>query len=269
MAQTRKNPTKRKPAKRKPTKKLAVKKGQPKKAVAAKRQPKKTPARRRQAKKPVAVKRQPRKKVAAQKREASLSTRKIPLRGFNNVLTVVVVILGLYIVGMPFLPGLWWSAKHTLRNPDLVKVQVTQKKPVSQPITPGYWLNIPRLDMHTQIYTGMSISELNKGVWLIPSTSTPDNGSNTVVAGHRFTYTNPQGIFYYLDKVQLDDRITVDWLGTEYTYKVVNIEVVPPTEISVQNPTQTARFTLYTCTPLLTAKDRLVVQADLISKRSS
>lgn len=196
----------------------------------------------------------------------------INLRRVNNFLTVVAVLLAVYIIAVPFLPQVWWWGGHAFRKPNLAMVQVTKtniKKPTN-PIPAGYWLDIPRLDMHTPLYTGRdTYAELDKGVWVNPSTSTPDKGSNTVVAGHRFTYTNPRGIFYFLDKVQLNDRVTVDWNGTEYTYQVSNIQIVLPTDGSVNAPTKDTRFTMYTCTPILTHDHRLIVTAELVSKRTS
>ncbi len=196
------------------------------------------------------------------------------LRSLNNLLTVVVCLLALYIILAPFLPQIWWWGQHITKKPDVNVVQVTNQKPntksskSAKPMPTGYWLDIPRLEMHEQIYAGLSISELNKGVWHIPGTSTPDKGSNTVVAGHRFTYTSPRGVFYYLDKIQINDRVTVDWSGTEYTYRVSDIKEVRPNDLSVQAPSKNSLFTMYTCTPLLTAKNRLIVQSELVGRQS-
>jgi sortase A len=191
-------------------------------------------------------------------------------RRANNILSVIAVLMAIYIIALPVLPQLSWWGGHLFHKPDPAVVQVTQESNTpSQPIPSGMWLDIPRISLHEQIYTGLSIYELNKGVWHIPNTSTPDKGSNTVVAGHRFTYTSPKGIFYFLDKMQKDDRVTVGWQGTEYTYKVDDIKIVPPTDVSVQAPTKDNRFTFYTCTPLWTAQNRLIVQAELVSKRST
>lgn len=123
------------------------------------------------------------------------------------------------------------------------------------------------MGLRETINTGPTIRELRKGVWLIPKTSTPDKASNTVMAGHRFTYAGP-AVFYFLDKVQLDDMITIDWQSKEYTYKVSTIKEVPPTAVEIQNPSEKPMLTLYTCTPLWSAKNRLVVQAMLVKERS-
>lgn len=192
------------------------------------------------------------------------------LRRLNHFLSGVVIIFSVYLIAMPFFPQVWWQVDQAMHKPNLAIVQVTKAQTPDKPISPGAWLDIPRINLHEQIYTGLSISELNKGAWHIPGTSTPDKGSNTVLAGHRFMYYfKPSGVFYYLDKIQINDRITVDWQGAEYTYKVINITTVPPTAVYIQAPSAGSKLTLYTCTPLWTSKDRLVIQSELVAKRGS
>ncbi len=197
----------------------------------------------------------------------ALSVTGKKLRRFNDGLTALLMVLGLYMVLSPFLPNLL----HRLHPPALAVSAVVQVLPNTPPaVTPipdGAELAIPRLNLTEIIHTGSSIAELSKGVWLVPRTSTPDQSSNTVIIGHRFTYAGP-AVFYFLDKVQLNDRITVAWQHKEYTYKVAAITVVPPTEIAVQNATAEPQLTLYTCTPLITAKNRLVITAPLVGVRS-
>jgi sortase A len=82
------------------------------------------------------------------------------------------------------------------------------------------------------------------------------------LVGHRFTYAGA-AVFYNLDKVKSGDQIIVYWHGKAYEYKVFNISQVSPNKASVEAPTNESILTLYTCTPLLTAKDRLVIQAVL------
>jgi sortase A len=104
---------------------------------------------------------------------------------------------------------------------------------------------------------------LNKGIWRWPASSTPDKGGNTVLLGHRFTYTNPRGVFYFLNKVKVGDEVGVVWQNTTYRYKVSGVKVVPPTDTSILNATEKPTLTLYTCTPLWWPKDRLVITAQL------
>lgn len=101
---------------------------------------------------------------------------------------------------------------------------------------------------------------LNKGIWHTPQTGNPVSGSNMVLSGHRFTYNGP-AVLYHLDKVQKGDLIVIYWEGKRYQYEVANIREVPPTAGEVLSQTEEEVLTIYTCTPLLTAKNRLVIQA--------
>jgi len=187
-------------------------------------------------------------------------------RSINSLLTIVAVILGIYIAIIPFLPQVSWHLNHQ-HHVQAVQTIVRQQTTKQVPIPAINQLLIPRLGMQQIINTGSTIAELRKGVWLIPHTSTPDNAGNTVIVGHRFTYAGP-AVFYFLDKVQINDPIVIDWEQHEYTYKVAAITTVSPTNLSVEAPTSKAALTLYTCTPLWSAQNRLVIRADLEGVRS-
>ena len=101
---------------------------------------------------------------------------------------------------------------------------------------------------------------MSKGIWHPDNTSTPDRSGNTILSGHRFTYGGP-AVLYHLDKVQVGDGITVFWDKQQYDYKVTSVQTVPPSATNVLAPTTESQLTIYTCTPLVTAKNRLVVIA--------
>jgi len=189
------------------------------------------------------------------------------LARINNFLLACIVVVNGYVIMAPLLPniGYWWGEHfyHTSQ-----KLQATLKTPVATqktgPSIPAEnRLIVPSMQLDATIYDGQSAATLSKGLWRRPLSSTPDKGGNTVIAGHRFTYTNPKGIFYYLNKVQIGEQIGVYWQGTKYVYKVTGIRIVPPTEISVESPTADARLTLYTCTPLWAPHQRLIIIAKL------
>ncbi len=183
------------------------------------------------------------------------------LRRINNALSLIVFVLAFYIVLLPLVPNLhYWFNKATYHYPTLVKQNLPSSKG-SESIPAENTLVIPDIGSQQVVYDGPTSGTLAKGVWRIPSTSNPTQGSNTVFAGHRFTYTQPEGVFYNLDKVKLGDKIVLYWNQEKYTYKVTNVVIVPPTAVEIQAPTADPMLTLYTCTPLWSASDRLVVQA--------
>ncbi len=115
--------------------------------------------------------------------------------------------------------------------------------------------------LDTGFFAGPDARTLNKGPWLRPQGSTPDKGGNTVIAAHRFTYSDREGDFYHLDKVRPGDEVGLFWKGVKYLYSVQAVKVVGPDAVEIEAPTDQPQLTLYTCTPLWLPKDRLVIIA--------
>ncbi len=189
----------------------------------------------------------------------------------NIALVVAVVGLNLYIFSAPFVPQLqlWLRQRHAKPVAGLpYKTQLatnTGANATRADIPKDNRLVIPKLALNEHIYEGTSPYLVNKGVWANPKTSTPPSGGNTVLIGHRFTYDGP-ATFYSLDKVAVGDNIVIYWQGKEYDYRVSSTQVVPATATEIEDPTSQAQLTVYTCTPLWSAKDRLVVVAKPIGQ---
>ena len=124
---------------------------------------------------------------------------------------------------------------------------------------------IPKIGVNAKVVEGESEQALQKGAWHLPSTSTPDQGSNTVITGHRFRFLPPNNTtFYLLDKLGAGDQITVIWEDKEYQYIVKETKVVTPDQVEILNPSEQSILTLFTCTPLFTSEKRLVIISELI-----
>ena len=192
---------------------------------------------------------------------------KFSLRQFNDILTIIVALLAIYLMLSPFLPALsFWVDKHN-GTPGKLTQQVAKTAAHHVPFPKDERLVIPSMALDEHVNTGPTEADLLKGVWHRPLTSTPDKGGNTVIIGHRFMYSNT-AVFYNLDKVKDGDSITIYWGGKQYTYQVDSVFVVSPTQVEIENNTPDSRLTLYTCTPLWTSKQRLVVQAKLTKVES-
>ena len=191
------------------------------------------------------------------------------LARINTLLVIAIVAVNIYIVLSPLAPavGFWFQHRSGEKSQALTK---TLHAPVASSSNTVYatesHLIVPSMQLDQQIHEGKDMSVLNKGIWLRPNTSTPDKGGNTVIVGHRFTYTNPKGTFYELNRVQIGDEIGIFWDGKRYIYKVSESKTVKADAISVEAQTEKPRLTLYTCTPLWLPKDRLVIVADLVEQ---
>lgn len=188
----------------------------------------------------------------------------------NTFLFVVIVVVNLYVIGVPFLPQLLFiiSSQGGKQQQLESLIAPTPSAPTDSESSANASkpdrLIIPSMLLDQTVVEGSNMyRSLDQGVWRWPSGSTPDKGSNTILIGHRFTYTQPKGVFYFLNKVAVGDKMGVIWDGKTYTYEVKQISVVPPTESSILIATNTPTLTLYTCTPLWSPKQRLVVRAEL------
>jgi sortase A len=190
----------------------------------------------------------------------------VKLRTANNLLLVLIVVINGYVILAPLWPSISWHfASHQAERHHLEAVIA---RPATDDLPIGNTVVIPSMELNQPILEGPASKQyqiLDKGIWRWPSSSTPDRGGNTVLIGHRFTYTNPRGVFYFLNKMTPGDELAIFWGGHEYRYKVRQITEVPATDTSIENPTDHAQLTLFTCTPLWLPKERLVVIADLES----
>jgi sortase A len=66
--------------------------------------------------------------------------------------------------------------------------------------------------------------------------------------------------------VAVGDPIELIWDVKKYSYQVTTSSVVTSRAVSIEDNTTQPILTLYTCTPLWTSQNRLVVVAKLISK---
>lgn len=199
-------------------------------------------------------------------------------------LEFLAVAVFLYLVLSPFWP-LWryrWSmsqqsvtaftdlgqVKQTVELLSATDSQQPSDKQGKQAVSPGLGnrLLIGKIGVDTPIIDSTSETYgLNHGAWRYPGSSTPDQGGNTVLTGHRFKYLPPNNLTFYLfDQLQSGDLIAVKWQGQDYYYRVRGSKIVEPTDLSVLAPSSQPILTMFTCDPIFSQDQRLVIIADLI-----
>lgn len=183
------------------------------------------------------------------------------LRKINLALFLIIVSINIYVIVLPFLPQLTYKVSNIVTDQPSVTT-VEDRKEIDRSTDR---LIIPKMHLEEKIWIGDNEKLVNKGVWHIPHSSTPEKGSNTVLAGHRFSYKDP-AVFYHMDKMQSNDVIVAVWSGKIYTYKVTEVKIVKPTAVEIEKATIEDTLTLYTCNPLWSTRERLVVVAKLESK---
>jgi LPXTG-site transpeptidase (sortase) family protein len=114
------------------------------------------------------------------------------------------------------------------------------------------YLEIPSIGIDQSINN----KSIDYGIYHEPESDKPGLGT-VILAGHRTFHSSP---FLNLDKLKAGDNITVSWPGIgNVEYNVVKSYIVPA---SYQLPLDQGKtLILYTCYPLGSSKERLIIQA--------
>ncbi len=186
------------------------------------------------------------------------------------------IALVLYLIALPFYPYLKYQAgyKEFAGLPEaeervIIKEQVAEFKsglPKNEfDVSPNRVI-IPKIGVNAPIVvTENSEYGLSQGAWLVPNTSTPDKGGNTVITGHRFKYLPPHNLTFYLfHKLEKGDLVSIVWKERDYLYRIKETRIVEPTEVSIMDPTKEPTLTMFTCHPIYSTEKRLVVVSELV-----
>lgn len=123
-------------------------------------------------------------------------------------------------------------------------------------------IKIPSAAIDLLLVEGTSKKALKMGAGHMTGTALPGEIGNCAIAAHR-NYTFGQ-MFNRLDEVAIEDEVCLEIGQESYTYKVRDITIVEPDDLSVINPSQDKKqITLITCHPIYKATHRLIVTGDL------
>jgi len=194
------------------------------------------------------------------------------LKVTNTILIGTIFGFAFFVMIDPFIPAL----SYEIQNLSTKKVfaqetdfSATPLPPMPTPVLTDNMniLYIPKINVKQEIIESATIKGIGHKAWRRPNTKTPDQGGKTVIIGHRYATIGGkrESVMYNLPKMEKGDLIYVYWEGKVYTYEVFDKKVVPATAVQVEFNTVEPTLTLYTCTPLWTAKNRLVIDSKLIS----
>lgn len=127
-------------------------------------------------------------------------------------------------------------------------------------------MRIPKVRLDTYVVAGASLRDLRRGPGMIASTSVPGTPGRSVVAGHRTTYGAE---FNRNEELRAGDEIFVDTPAGTTTYKVTGRRVISPSDTraitEITTPGGPNRLVLTTCHPKFSARQRLLVEADMVA----
>ncbi len=131
-------------------------------------------------------------------------------------------------------------------------------------------LNIPSLSLSKTVVAGVGVEALRKGPGHYSHTPLPGMPGNSALAGHRTTWGAPFG---EINKLEPGDEILIQTVQGSFTYRVVEQMggrghfIISPDRLDVLEQdydTYPNRLTLISCHPKLTARQRIIVVAELI-----
>ncbi len=146
-------------------------------------------------------------------------------------------------------------------SPPVVEEPVLYEEPAPEHGEPLGRITIPDLGVEEVILQGVDRTTLKGGPGHMPWTPLPGQPGNAVVSGHRTTYGAPFGD---LDRLAAGDEIVVETALGSHAYRVREVLVVEPTDVWVTGERDGAWLTLTTCNPKFSARQRLVVFAELV-----
>lgn len=129
-------------------------------------------------------------------------------------------------------------------------------------------IEMPRIGVGKFVVAGVDKDVLKNGPGHYPETPMPGQLGNSAIAGHRTTFGQP---FFDIDKLQNGDEIIVTTLAGRFVYRVTGQQIVSPSDyqvVATTDPT-TATLTLTSCHPKYTARERIIVSAELDVAASS
>ena len=121
-------------------------------------------------------------------------------------------------------------------------------------------IRIPAIGVDKIVVEGVALPDLKKGPGHYPESPLPGQEGNAAIAGHRTTYGAP---FNRIDELVPGDEITVETVQGEFTYVVKEQQIVSPTSVEVLEDKGDNRLTLTACHPKYSARQRIVVVAQL------
>lgn len=124
------------------------------------------------------------------------------------------------------------------------------------------FLTIPKIGVDdVVVYEGVDRETLKSGPGHMERTPLPGQPGNAVLSGHRTTYGRP---FFDLDLLEVGDPVEVRTATGTHVYEIREMEVVLPVDVWVTDPRPGGWLTLTTCNPKFSARERLVVWAEMV-----
>jgi sortase A len=121
-------------------------------------------------------------------------------------------------------------------------------------------IEIPKIGVTKQLFDGVTDATLNKGPGHWPGTALPGQFGNVVVGGHRTARDRP---FRHIDQLAPGDEVIFTTADGRFVYHVSSTEIVGPNAIWIIDQTPAYTATLFSCHPVGSTRERIVIHLEL------
>lgn len=163
------------------------------------------------------------------------------------------------------LAGLVWAdgaAKSRAAIVDFERQQAGQQLALSDEVESTLAvLRIESTGMRVPVFDSTSNAALKKGAGHVEGSVRPGGNGNIAIAGHRDTF------FRGLKDVEVGTEIEMTTRQGRRIFRVSDLKIVDPLDVSALDPTEDTVLTLITCYPFYyvgPAPDRYIVRAELL-----
>ena len=163
------------------------------------------------------------------------------------LVAAIMILAGLYILAVALTPAIIAPTINPTSNKTVKQLQskaaITENR-----------LYIPKIDVNLPYATGSETVMEQGAWWRRPDNGNPADGGNFVLSAHRFIMgltpqqTLRKSPFYNIDKLEIGDKIYIDYSGKRYKYTISKIFAVAPDAVEIEQRTDQPQLTLYSCT---------------------
>lgn len=188
------------------------------------------------------------------------------LRRSLSIGSLAIMVVAIGVIGYPFYTNIVQGRIQDRLDRQFASDELRQAY-VDRTIEEGDSLTrirIPRLDVNVVVVEGTTSNSLRAGAGHYADTPLPCEAGNVAIAGHRTTYGRP---FADLDLLRPGDEVVLETPVGSCTYELQERPfVTSPDNFGVVENTTDSRVTLTTCHPKGSARERLIVQAVIVSE---
>ena len=152
------------------------------------------------------------------------------------------------------------TAPPQANAPSLPVPQTPPAPDAIEPVVALGTIEIPRIGLNTSLFEGITLTTFDRGPGHWPGSALPGAMGNVVVGGHRTSKSRP---FRHLEQLAPGDEVIFTTDAGRYVYHVMRTEIVTPDAMWIIDQTEAYTATLFSCNPVGSTKERIVVFLEL------